>query len=876
MIKNSILLYLFTALSLYGQKQPQEDITYDAIDYFVASPSLEGIKNLNTVETLFWKSQDKKTKEGLLSIVVLNCNKGYFENKFGKTNQAISSYEKAWKTYQTHQLTDYDIIEYCLKPLGNLYTIIGDYNSAENTIIHYYFIANAQKNESQKIAAILNLSNVYQNSGRITEAIDLIEKTIQTEKLTATQKGLLLNNLGANYLLRSINEDLFNAEIAFKKAIPLLKKDKTQAESLFNTYINLYRIKTNSQKNEGLNYFAEAKTIFKNLADLEPRKKAQFYLEETALLLKQNNLNEAQTVLRTIFKTLISSYSKQKNILPKENSLYAETVLLDALDLQADLFTAQKQPEKALKSYDLAFCIEKLFQTLIVYENSKIITQIKNRKRIEKCILIYQSLFEKDANPAYVEKAFQLVEHNKSCVLKNEIYQNRTASKKEKQKIEELRFWNNEILKEQQKGDLANISKINEAVKKQNQTMLIVKEYQPVRAKQNETTINVNALYSKLESDDAIMVEYFWGSETVYVFTIQNKKISMQSFCTGQMCGEPIPNYIGLFYNANSITNDIAYYKKTAHLAYKNLLLPAKSSYKNLIIIPDGILNFLPFEALITKPSTTNNFEKMHYLLNDFKIAYNNSASFYLAAKPFRAKEKTVLGIFPVFEKTNYTLTYSKKELQSIRSSFKGRFFENSNATFQNFKNNAADYSILHLSTHADAGDIETPASIKFYDREVLYSELYHLNINPNLVILSACETGIGKLFKSEGAMSIARGFQFAGAQNLLFSLWKVNDYTTSIFMGDFYKNIKKNNSYFEANHQAKLDFLNNQNISNAKKSPYYWASFVYYGDIENKDKNNYLLLGIVITAILIGGFVLFKLITKRIQKEKTMFKKEI
>lgn len=87
--------------------------------------------------------------------------------------------------------------------------------------------------------------------------------------------------------------------------------------------------------------------------------------------------------------------------------------------------------------------------------------------------------------------------------------------------------------------------------------------------------------------------------------------------------------------------------------------------------------------------------------------------------------------------------------------------------------------------------------------------------------------------------------------------------------MGDFYKNIKKNNSYFEASHQAKLDFLNDEKILNAKKSPYYWASFVYYGDIENKDKSNYFLLGFVIISILIGGFGLFKLITKRFQKEK-------
>ena len=67
------------------------------------------------------------------------------------------------------------------------------------------------------------------------------------------------------------------------------------------------------------------------------------------------------------------------------------------------------------------------------------------------------------------------------------------------------------------------------------------------------------------------------------------------------------------------------------------------------------------------------------------------------------------------------------------------------------------------------------------------------MNINSHLVVLSACETGIGKLYKSEGAMSIARGFQFAGAQNLLFSLCKVNDYTTSVFMDLFYKNIKEN-----------------------------------------------------------------------------------
>ena len=169
----------------------------------------------------------------------------------------------------------------------------------------------------------------------------------------------------------------------------------------------------------------------------------------------------------------------------------------------------------------------------------------------------------------------------------------------------------------------------------------------------------------------------------------------------------------------------------------------------------------------------------------------------------------------------------------------------------------------MHLSTHATSGDTETPASIKFYDQEVLYSELYNLNIKPNLVVLSACETGIGKLYKSEGAMSIARGFQFAGAQNLLFSLWKVNDYTTSVFMNYFYKNCSNNLSYFEANTKAKQDFLKDKSISNAKKSPYYWSAFVYYGGMEASESSSNYYLYILLFLIAIGLFLGFKYFRK-------------
>ncbi|PZX93872.1 hypothetical protein DOS84_07935 [Flavobacterium aquariorum] len=885
MPKKIIFLCLLVSLNVFGQKKhTQEEITYDAIDYFVANPSLEGINNLNTIETNFWKNQDKKSKEGLLSIVILNCNKAYFENEFGKTNQAIISYEKAWKTYQTYQLADYDIIEYCLKPLGNLYTIMGDYDNAENTIKHYYFIANIEKNESKKTAALLNLSNVYQSSGRNTLAIDLLENALKTTNLSSLQKGNLLNNLGNNYLINAKetafdSKNYFKAEDSYEKAIQLLKNEKNQSESLSNCYRNLASLYGQRNDFEKANvYFEKAKTLFFSSKNHGVRSIAKLYYEEALLFFEQRKIPKALQSIQLVYQSLIPLYGGQKRTVPLQSSLYAENVLLDALDLQADIYNQQNQPKKALQIYNLCFPIEELMGSLLLYENSKIINQVRIINRTEKCIAIYNHLYKKENKISYIEQAFQLAERTKSGVLKSELSRNRNASKKEKQKIQELQFWNNEILQEQQKGELANIYKINKAIKKQNETMLLLKELQADNSSFKEESINLNVLYSKLESDDASMIYYFSGYEKMYYFVLggkQKEKIAINSFSNDAHYSVYFWQFIAYFNDSNAITDDINGYNHFGKIAYDKLQFPKNASYKNLVIVPDGVLDFLPFEALITKESNTTNFEKMHYLLHDFNIAYNNSASFYLNAKPFSPKEKTVLGIFPIFEKTNYTLTYSKTELQSIKTSFKGRFFENDSASFQNFKNNAPAYSILHLSTHATAGDIETPASIKFYDREVLYSELYHLDINPNLVVLSACETGIGKLYKSEGAMSIARGFQFAGAQNLLFSLWKVNDYTTSIFMGDFYKYVKKNDSYFEANAKAKLDFIKNKNIPNAKKSPYYWAPFVYYGSLENKEKNNYLLLGFVIIMIFFGGFILFKLITKRIKKEKIKSKKK-
>lgn len=886
MTKLYCYIFIFSTLILFGQKSiSSEDKIYNAIDVFVANPSAKAISDLNQIEADFWKNPKPKTKDELLAIVVLNCNKAYYENQFGQTGKAILSYEKAWRIYQKKKLSNYDIIEFCLKPLGNLYTVVGDYDSAENTIKQYFFIINTTKNYpeagKQKFAAILNLSNVYQSSGKISLAIELLENTLKTEKLSNVQKGILLNNLGNCYLLSStgnlMRPEIYDkAENAFKSVENYLKSEKGQTETLSNSYRNLATLNRQRHQLEAADsYLEKAEKLFFTTPNQQPRKIAKLYYEKALLLFEQQKYAESAKQISAIFKILIPNYSS-KNILPDQNQLYPETVLIDVLDLQAEILFKQNHPKKALDAFKLSFYIEDLLMNGLIYENSKIITQIRARNRTEKCLLIYDRLYQEDSKIQYLNDAFQLAEKTKSGILKGYRSNIKDASAKEKQIIQQFQNINNTIIKEQQKGDLANISKINQLIKKQNELMLLLKNIRSENPDYIPENCNLKQLFSKLEKDKAILAYYFIGNENLFYFTLQNNRINFRHIYTAHRSMLEIVKFIDYFSSADAITNDISGYNYYGKRVYDLLKLPSNVIYKNLIIVPDGILNFLPFEALITKESSTTNFAKMHYLLNDFKIAYNNSASNYLNSKPVSKSEKTVLGVFPVFEKTAYELSYSKKELESIRSNFKGKYLENSEASFSNFKNNANQYSILHLSTHASSGDIETPASIKFYDQEILYSELYNLNINPDLVVLSACETGIGKLYKAEGAMSVARGFQFAGAQNLMFSLWKVNDYTTSVFMADFYKNIKNNVPYFEANANAKLDFINDKSIPNAKKSPYYWSSFVYYGSVSAEESSSNYIFYIISLLTVIGLFLVFnryqkwKIFTKFSKKRNT------
>lgn len=853
-------------LAILKNENDIENYLYEILDTFLENPNETNLQHIDNLTANLWRQP--KNKDEQLALVILLCNEGFYFNKFNQQTNAINSYEKAWSIYSTKKLNNYNIVEYCLKPLGNLYTILGDYQNAENIIKSYLFLS--ENNQEQKAAALINLSVVYQNTGRFNDAINILAPLLELDKINSLSIAKILSNIATNYLsLKQFSKSSYYLN-TLKKLIN--KNNITDPALKINTYKLTALISINNQK------YTEAETELKKIEKLikfsgsfNNRNLVKFYLEYATFLKEQNQLDDAIITIEKALQNLIPNY--QKETLTKEN-LYPETTFIDAFDLLASIYNLKNEKETALGYYSLSYKVEDLLNNLYQYEETKLIQLNDNRVRGEKCIAIYYELNKETKNNNYIHDAFLLAEKTKASILKETIIKRQTlfqlkddtlalsklALQKKQNEIK------NELVREQLKSKNANLSYINQLIDLQNKTNLNLKNID--RQLKNKypnlqpyiEEVNITDLKEKLRKDHATMIEYFYGKEAFYYFTINENEIKFSRIENVDKINTTTLEFISYFDNASKIVNNIKGYNSSAYNLYEALNLDSVKKSKKLIIIPDGVLSFVPFETLLTQKTESINFQNLPYLINEHQILYNTSASFYLDSNLIEFDELNILGIFPVFENSPQPLSYSINESEAIKKLFPGNYLMNESASKENFTKNISEYSILHLSTHANSGSFITPASIEFYDETMYLNGFYSLNINPKLVVLSACETGVGKLQKGEGALSVARGFQYSGANNLLFSLWKVNDLSTSQLMSSFYKNYKNNSSGYLSNHHAKLDYLKNKNIENVKKSPYYWSSFVFYGNLEAPATNytNYILI-ITFILILLLLFIKFK-----------------
>ena len=318
------------------------------------------------------------------------------------------------------------------------------------------------------------------------------------------------------------------------------------------------------------------------------------------------------------------------------------------------------------------------------------------------------------------------------------------------------------------------------------------------------------------------------------------------------------------------------------YLKYEVENLP--ETINKLIIIPDGSLGYIPFDILLTalpegKPKSYRN---LPYLLKKYSTQYGYSASllFNDFDRVSTQDASDFIAFAPSYEENGEDSLYNKKlgrfrdqvvalkynqpEVDRINEYMNGSTYKGPDAMEKVFKNSARDYSVIHLAMHALVDD-ENPMNSKLVFTQRLDSiednflhayELYNMEIPADLVVLSACETGFGKLEKGEGVMSLGRAISYAGCPSVVMSHWSVNDAATARLMGYFYKNLANKMSKDEALRQAKLEYLSNSDPAQA--NPYFWGSFVVMGDVapielEKSFSAYFALVGLILVVIAVA-----------------------
>ncbi|MBI9066220.1 MAG: CHAT domain-containing protein [Salinivirgaceae bacterium] len=404
-------------------------------------------------------------------------------------------------------------------------------------------------------------------------------------------------------------------------------------------------------------------------------------------------------------------------------------------------------------------------------------------------------------------------------------------------------------------------------------------------------------------SKEKSILEYVVSNEKVYAFLINNGEIYFHDFYYRKDFISSIESLQQMISNGNELNFSIEEQKEfsdISHLLYLELIQPFEKQItkKSLLIVPDEQLALIPFEVLLkTKKDSLKsvNYSNLDYLINHFDISYTYSLTLLqkqnILTKSLR--KNTIFAMAPRYESLNendsnqyFTFRDNKKKLGALRGAkeevenvskrIKGKSLLNNFASEEAFKKHAGEYSVLHLAMHTLINNenpmysklIFTPNVDHREDGMLNTYELSNLHLNADLVVLSACNTGFGKVNKGEGIIGLSRGFFQAGCKSLLATLWSVSDDASTNIIEGFYNGLEQEYSKSYSLSEAKRNYL--KNTKGMLAHPFFWAGYISIGNddpIILAKSNKYIkLFGIIGLSLIL----LILIICVLYRKEKT------
>lgn len=516
----------------------------------------------------------------------------------------------------------------------------------------------------------------------------------------------------------------------------------------------------------------------------------------------------------------------------------------------------------------------------------------------------------------YYDEAFGFAEQNKSVLLADAVKGNRArilGDLPDSLALKEIKLQKKKDQLNKQKAEsnstetMAAISaKENELNQEIDLFLNSLKDKYPKyhALKYENITVNAKEIQASLQAK-TLLLEYFVTDSMTYLFAVSKTSIDLFPLpVKKQKLKKQINNLRFTLSNYEFIVKQSelarSLYTESAYWFYQEMLSPAlqDKAIDNLIIITDGELGHLPFEAFLLEkvPQGKVDYSTLHYLINDYNISYNYSATLWkenletqalrkqsnsthnnnqmlACAAAYPAVDSSLLdlrlpNIFNL-RSTLKALPETQGEIAALSKKFEGLFLSNDSTNEAFFKEQAQQYGVIHLAMHGILHPrVPMLSSLAFTENKdslednfLQAHEIAHLHLNADLVVLSACETGYGKFEQGEGVISLARSFMYAGTPSLVVSLWQVNDQSTSVIMNYFYQNIANGLAKDVALRQAKLEYL--KMVNDIAAHPAFWSAFIQLGDtssvvITRKGGTSSWTIGLGVLAVLIVGLLEF------------------
>lgn len=810
-------------------------------------------------------------------------NMGRFMTLEYNVTEALTFFEKAEKILLKKVGANHSDLGSLYQNMGQAYIHMADYEKALTFFNKALSIAtiNLEPGHPNILSINMNIGYVYEKKGDFKNALKYYELSLPMD-INIPSVIKTYSNMASLY--NSMKEP-DRADEYFEKAVELALKilgtDHPETGLLFTRYG--YFLINNDQADRSLEMFRKAYEISLNNYGKKSRESSNNLTHIGNYYLIRNDLINALKYYQEAVIAIVKDFNNEAiSANPQPEIIEPDRYLVNALNGKAEamnLLGGKDNLMNSLKTYKLSIKVVEKLRSTYQNEESKLILSDEERKTFLNTVKVSANLYKLTSKQEYLEVAFKYSDKGKSAVLFASLQDIEArqfgkipeiVQQVEKSLKLELGSYNRYIYEERQKTQ-ANEGKIRfweskvfELEGRYDSLVKVLENDYPdyYQLKYKEPDVSVATIQKQLEKGRAV-IEYTLTDTILYIFVITRNKFDLVT----QTIDSSFIKNIQILRDATASGDllsikmqDYLDYSGAAFALYNDLIRPCNQliDEKKLIIIPDSEIGYISFDMLLdtTPDSKVMDFRDLSFLIRNYVISYSASAMLQFSSLKSDNKKasRNLLAMAPSYDnltnfkengfidetgKTVYLLPIPgvEEEIKGIKKALSGNTVSGTKATENKFKEIAGEYNILHLAMHTLVNN-EKPmlSKLVFYQNKDTIEdgmlntyELFGMNLNAGLAVLSACNTGTGKLMKGEGMMNLARGFIYAGVPGIVMTLWSVEDQSSAEIVEKFYEYLDDGMPKDEALRQAKLDLINQGDP--LRSHPYYWAAYVTIGD---------------------------------------------